>query len=450
MKTKGYRAPTFTGANMSTLSKEESPVSLMNPVSECAVNTCAIVLFAIVLLVCALQEPASAEDAWKLEAQQRIEQIRKTDVTVRVVDADGRSLSGVPVRVVMVRHAFPWGTCVTAEHILGNGTDDEIYRARLLELFNCAVPENDLKWNAWHGAYGPSFTPEKTQAALQWLKERAFRIRGHCLVWPGWENLQPWGKSLGEDLPQLRKRILDHIDELAEVTREYVDEWDVVNEPVHQNEVLLVLGNSVMETWFSRARAALPDSCRLFINEYNIVEPDAVKERDAYEAIIRALLDAKAPLEGIGFQSHFGDPPESPVEALQVFDRFARFGLPIVVTEFDVNTKDEARQAQFTADFLTAAFSHPACTGFVFWGFWEEAHWRPDAALFRKDWSEKPNLDVYRNLVYKTWWTDETGSTNGDGEFALRAFKGTYRITVGTQEKTVEMENSPTRVEIVL
>ena len=90
----------------------------------------------------------------------------------------------------------------------------------------------------------------------------------------------------------------------------------------------------------------------------------------------------------------------------------------------------------------------PACTGFVFWGFWEGAHWRPDSALFRKDWSEKRNLAAYRDLVFKEWWIDETGKTKEYGEFALRAFKGTYRSTVGARERTVEIEADKKIVEI--
>lgn len=404
----------------------------------------------LLVMVAAAVDTKSAlgEESWRREAEQRIRDIRMVDVIVRVFDVDGRPIPREPVRLTMMRHAFPWGTCVKAQHIMGTGPDAETYRAKLCELFNCAVPEDDLKWNAWYGAYGPSFTRERTLSTLQWLKERDFYIRGHCLVWHGWAHLQPWGASLANDVPELRQRILEHIDTLAEFTRDYVNEWDVVNEPVNVNEVLTVLGEETLAAWFFRARAVCPESCRLFINEYNIVEPFSYKTRDAYEAIVRRLVEVHAPLEGIGFQSHFHDPPASPVEALQVFDRFARFGLPIVVTEFDVNTKDEDRQAQFTRDFLTAAFSHPACTGFVFWGFWEGAHWRPDGALFRKDWSEKPNLYVYRELVHNEWWTNETGHTNNEGEFKLRAFKGTYRITVGELEKTMKIENNPTVIDL--
>lgn len=422
----------------------------MTHVSERAANAGGICLVIALLLVCALQEPSSAEDAWKLEAQQRIEQIRKTDVTVRVVDADGRPRSGVPVRVAMVRHAFPWGTCVTAEHITGQAPDDISYREKLVELFNCAVPENELKWNAWHGAYGPGYTREKTESALKWLKEKAFSIRGHCLVWPDWEYLGPWGESLRGDLPALRKRILDHIDEMAAFSAPYVNEWDVVNEPVHKNTVTQALGGDCMGEWFSHARATLPESCRLFINEYNVVEQPFSAERDEYEKTISSLLAQGAPLGGIGFQSHFQPPSmTSPQEIVAIFDRFARFGVPIVVTEFDIDSKEEAWQAQFTSDFLTAAFSHPACSGFVFWGFWEGAHWRPDAALFRKDWSEKPNLKVYRDLVHNTWWTDETGETDEKGEFSLRVFKGAHRVLVDKQERELYVDDSAT-VQVVL
>ena len=136
-------------------------------------------------------------------------------------------------------------------------------------------------------------------------------------------------------------------------------------------------------------------------------------------------------------------------DALSVFDTFAKFGLPIVVTEFDVNIKEEEKQAAFTRDFMTAAFSHPACAGFVFWGFWEGAHWRPDGAMFRKDWSEKPNLAVYRDLVFKEWWTDVKGSTNDQGEFAVRGFKGSYKIVVGKNEKYAAIDDAPTSVEIL-
>lgn len=34
------------------------------------------------------------------------------------------------------------------------------------------------------------------------------------------------------------------------------------------------------------------------------------------------------------------------------------------------------------------------------WGFWAGDHWIPHAALFRRDWSIKPNGRVYQDLVF--------------------------------------------------
>jgi hypothetical protein len=64
------------------------------------------------------------------------------------------------------------------------------------------------------------------------------------------------------------------------------------------------------------------------------------------------------------------------------------------------------------------------------WGFWQSAHWRPNAGLYRSDWSEKPALTAYQDLVFDAWWTDVMGLSDEAGEYILRGFKGEYDITV--------------------
>jgi hypothetical protein len=81
-------------------------------------------------------------------------------------------------------------------------------------------------------------------------------------------------------------------------------------------------------------------------------------------------------------------------------------------------------------DYLTVMFSHPAMEAITMWGFWQGTHWRPDAALYRSNWSEKPSLLAYQDLVFNDWWTDVMGSADELGEFLVRAFKGEYEITV--------------------
>ncbi|HMX29567.1 MAG TPA: hypothetical protein PKC13_28540, partial [Blastocatellia bacterium] len=86
-------------------------------------------------------------------------------------------------------------------------------------------------------------------------------------------------------------------------------------------------------------------------------------------------------------------------------------------------------QAEFTRDVMTMIFSQPKFTDFLMWGFWEKAHWLPTGAMYRADWSSKPNALVYNDLVFREWWTNENGATDAAGKFRARGFKGSYNVT---------------------
>ncbi len=392
-----------------------------------------------------------ADAPWRAEAEARIERLRKGELSVQVLSAEGRPVAGAEVQVRQLRHAFPFGTAAVASRIMGTRPEDEIYRRHLSELFNAVVLENDLKWAPWAGEWGAGFARAQTVAALRWLHEQRFFVRGHVLVWPSWRNLPKAAKALEGDLPALRRLILDRIDDACTATAGLTAEWDVLNEPFDNHDVMDLCGREVMVEWFVRARERLPAATRLFINDYGIVAAGGATDtphQRHYEDTIRFLLDQGAPLEGIGVQSHFGGQPTPPVTALAILDRFAAFKLPIVVTEFDVNTQDETYQAAYTRDYLTLCFSHPAVHGFLMWGFWEGAHWLPQAAMLRKDWTEKPNLAVWRELTRTRWWTDVTVRTGADGRVTVRGFKGEYAVSSGGRTMSASIADVP--VEVVI
>lgn len=172
-----------------------------------------------------------------------------------------------------------------------------------------------------------------------------------------------------------------------------------------------VLGPHCLADWYNAAHAADP-AARLFINDYGITENNAedTAHINGYEKQIQYLLDNKAPLGGIGLQSHFGAMLTPPAKVYSVLDRFAKFGLPLEVTEFDVNIPDQQLQSDYLCDYMTLTFSHPSVSGFVMWGFWAGDHWLPDASLHRKDFTIKPNAEQYKKLVFHDWWTETAGS----------------------------------------
>ena len=122
------------------------------------------------------------QDFYEL-ANQRIEQHRKTDIDITVLDSNGHVVSGADVEVNMTKHAFRWGTAVVAQRINSNNTDNQIYKQKLLENFNAVVFENDLKWPPWTGAWGNSFGWHQAEPALDWLDANNLPTRGHYLSW---------------------------------------------------------------------------------------------------------------------------------------------------------------------------------------------------------------------------------------------------------------------------
>lgn len=153
-------------------------------------------------------------------------------------------------------------------------------------------------------------------------------------------------------------------------------------------------------------------------------------------------------------QGHFDSQLTPPERMLAVLDRFARLGKAIEVTEFDVNIDNEQLQADFTRDFLTTLFSHPSVKGILMWGFWEGQHWKPAAAMVRKDWKLKPNGQAWLDLVHKQWQTNEQGKTDAQGQFKVRGFLGEYEITALFQGRTkalqTSLDKSGQQVKIVL
>jgi endo-1,4-beta-xylanase len=378
---------------------------------------------------------SEANAPWRQEAQERIEKIRKGDLTVTVTDKKGNPVAGAKVSVHMKRHAFGFGTAVVAKLLTDPSPENDRYRQEVEKLFNKVVFENDLKWGPWEeGASNTGYWRRQyVEGAMKWLLDRHIEVRGHNMVWGSWRWLPPAIKQLSSDPKALESAIEARIKDVGGTMKGQVVEWDVVNEPVPEHDLTDILGKSAMVTWYQVARAADPKPL-LFVNDYP--SPDTTGHLDGYDQTIQFLLDNGAPLQGVGLQGHVGSSPWSIPALFQTVDRLGAHGLPVEITEYDTDIKDEALDAQFLKDFLTAIFSDPHVNGFLMWGFWDGAHWHKKAPLFHQDWTEKPSEKAYEQLVLHDWWTDADGETGVDGSYQVRGFLGDYEVTVKSGSKT--------------
>ncbi len=368
------------------------------------------------------REPGAA---WRRDALERIERLRTAPLVVRVVDAAGQPARGARVELRLAQPDFLFGSAVSASLLTSDTTDARIYREKVVALFDTVTLDNDLKWPAWS-------RPERrapTLAAVDWIETQHLRLRGHNVIWPGWKFTPAFVVKDPDRGPKLAGLIDARIRDVVAAMKGRVIAWDVINEPVHERDYFQHVPEASAAGWFILARSLEPEA-QLFLNEYGMLNSSTSAEWiGRYLAFAERLRAAGAPIDGLGVQGHVGRQVRAPAEVLADLDLLAKAGLPVQITEFDLNTPDEALQADYTRDFLIACYSHPAVTGFTMWGFWQSRHWKPDAAMFRPDWSEKPNAAVWRDLVLTQWRTRHDGTVDAAGVVKTRGHFGRYQIS---------------------
>jgi endo-1,4-beta-xylanase len=210
-----------------------------------------------------------------------------------------------------------------------------------------------------------------------------------------------------------------------------------VNELISEHDVEDVIGLGFAVDAFKQCRTAWPNA-DLVYNDYLVKDGDGVNPK--FLGYAKKLQSLGAPITLLGFQAHFG-------ESLPAISWYWKFldqtkletGLPVEITEYDVNTRNDDAQGDYTRDVLTAWFAHPQTKGFTMWGFWEGSHWLPQAAMIRKDWTQRPQAKVWHELVTKTWWTDLTLKADKNGVAKVRGFKGDYEVSSGKLVKQVKL-----------
>ena len=405
----------------------------------------------------------SAPDAPWRAAAERIDRVRKADLTVHVEDAEGRPVEGAEVRVAMRRHAFAFGSFDEGSFLVddrkaaasearfgpefvarepGTGAlpdsladDQRRYQQAFARLFNHATV--GFYWGGWYQ------DPEPRLASLAWFQDHGITVRGHPLVWPAWPWLTPEMEARADEPTFLRQRVRTHIYGLLATpeVRRTIHEWDVVNE-ARDNHVLQdalrgppgdPTSDGVLADAFRWARESAPGA-HLYLNENGILGAGSWRSSRGVDHMTRLVrrIDALCPgcIDGVGVQSHVAVPLPPPDTVLAVFDRLGALSKRVKVTEFDMTGVSEEVGGRYLRDFLTAVFSHPAADGFVMWGFWDGNHWRGSAPVYRRDWSIKPSGQAYQDLVLGEWWTDETATTGPDGAARVRGFLGDYAVTV--------------------
>ncbi len=387
-------------------------------------------------------------DPWD-GAEARIQTHRMGDATLRVVDRDGRPVTGAAVRVRQVRHAFRFGANIYAWGRLAEEQFEQPYRQRFADVFNFATI--GFYWASYERRPGEP-NHDYAGAVARWCAEHGILTKGHPLLWnysdPGW---------LPEAPEQIRQLQLARIEDCVRHFQGKIDIWDVVNEAVHfERESMGERAPKMTAMWqqvgrvpltraaFQQARQANPEAV-LLINDYR-VDP-------SYERLIEQLVDeAGEPLyDAIGLQSHMHSGTWSNERIWDVCQRFARFDVPLHFTEltilsgqpgwelgpgWETTPEGEARQAREVERIYTMLFSHPAVEAITWWDFSDARAWQgAPAGFLRHDMTPKPAYQVLKELIKDRWWTDTEITIGENGQSQVRGFWGDYEIQVRYEDR---------------
>ena len=368
--------------------------------------------------------PGREQDAaWRAAAADRIERHRKGDFTLAVRDGDGNPLPDAEVNVSLERHHFGWGAAVRARELLRYPE----HLDRVADAFNLVVFENDLKIKHWN----KEGNAERTLKAIDLVKDRDLEVKGHVLIWPGFNHLPPEFRKM-EGRPEAVRSAMDgHVRDILAVFGDRVDRWDVVNETYTNRDLQRITGSeAVIEHGFTYLREHFPQA-RRFTNEYGIISRgghNGKKQHWYRDFVVRIDSATGGLVDGIGLQSHMGSDLTPPERVIELLDFYAATGKTISISEFTLDIDDDPLREDYTRDYLTAAFSHPAVSEFLFWGYYAPTH--PKASIFQADWTPGPMGRAYFDLVHDTWTTELQLTTDDRGEVRGRGFYGRYTYTV--------------------
>lgn len=388
------------------------------------------------------------EGEWRTQANERIEQIRKRDARITVVNPSGYPISDVNVQIQQTKRRFAFGSCINYRVL-----SDVNYANFFKDHFEWAVMENESKW--YSNEYTQGDVDYNTADGIyNWCNANGITMRGHCIYWEVQNNVQTWIQNLlYAPLPatsELRTAVESRMDSVVNHFKGKFVHWDVDNEMLHGSFYKDRLGADI-HPWMFQAAQAIDPNCKLFVNDYSVV---AGNETEAYKTQIQNLLNADAPVQGIGAQCHFSGDTIDIATVYYRFSSLAELGLPIWCTEFDFAAADANVRAENLERFYRTAFSHSAVEGILMWGFWENSHWRTNAHIVDADWTLNEAGIRYESLMNE-WTTSDANTTDSAGEANFRGFHGDYEITltidgVTTEVKTIKLEPGETTAEFTL
>jgi endo-1,4-beta-xylanase len=315
--------------------------------------------------------------------------------------------------------------------------------------WNQVTPGNAGKWGSVEGTRDNMYWPPLDEA-YQVAKDSNFIFKDHTLIWG---NQQPhWIGAL--DSAEQHAEIEEWFTAVAN-RYPLIDMIDVVNEPLHDppddsndpddGGYIGALGGTGVTGWdwviesFRMARAIFPDTTILLINEYGII--NSPENTASYLELIRLLQDSSL-IDGIGLQAHDFSQNASNNVYLKNLDSLATTGLPIYISELDIDGLTDLQQVHGYMNLFPLFWEYPAVKGITLWGF-RPGMWRTEqhAYLIDENGVERPAMLWLRAYLKNAFVPNETITlSTATGESSIDTDNGTLQMLAEVSPDTATLK----------
>jgi endo-1,4-beta-xylanase len=175
---------------------------------------------------------------------------------------------GSRVTVEQMRHEF-WFGCAIPNSLAGGMSENnlKLFKEYFLQLFNCAVTENALKWEIMERNKG-EVNYAVVDSILKWCDENDIPLRGHNLFWGKTRYIQPWVMEMDDD--ELKKTLQHRAESITRHYKGRFAEYDLNNEMLDENYYEERLGPEITRLMAQWALDGDPDAL-LFLNEHDVL-----------------------------------------------------------------------------------------------------------------------------------------------------------------------------------
>lgn len=395
---------------------------------------------------------------------------------IQVLDAAGKPAANTQVQAKLVNHRFLFGmgafdALPAAAREAGNinfyqdkiTPEKKFYQDRvelMTQVFNYGTLP--FYWGGYEPQEGNVLFQSRMDAA-KLLISKGVKVKGHPLCWH--TACADW--LMEYDNATIFRKQIDRIHRDVTAFKGTIDMWDVINETVimpvydrYDNAITRICREMgrvpLIKAVFEAAKESNPNST-LLINDFNL-SPE-------YHRVIAECLDAGAPIDAIGIQTHQHQGYRGKAYMEEVLERFSTFGLPLHFTEntlvsgqimpadiVDLNDyqvdewpttpEGEERQKKEWLEMVELLFAHPLVEAVTGWDFADGAWLHAPSGVIRADNTPKPSYDALKDLIHNQWTTNVTLCTDANGFATLEGYKGTYTLTTPASSASMTLDGN--------